>query len=172
MVEAGIPPGNSACPAKLYQELWIITREEAVKVSVSPRASDMVARVTIKGAIFKYPMDMPLSIPKATAAPMVTANPATPAGNGAVCPISCITSAPAAPENAMTDPTDKSMPPVSITIVMAIAARAVDAACRRIFITVFRLKKPADTMENHTNSIAVIAAMVKYRKLSSFSHRI
>ena len=144
-----------------------MTREECVTVNVSPRASDIVARVTINGAILRYPAAYPLISPKPAAAATVTVMPTMPASS-VEPPAACMAKAPAAPENATTEPTDRSIPPVSMIIVIAIAANALEAACLKRFMTVLKLKKPFETNANNTNSTAIIAAIVIYRKVSPF----
>src|SRR5215471_3865048 len=84
----------------------------------------MAPRVTMKGGILSDAMAAPVASPQrapaaiAVAMPRMIGAPAT------------MASAPATPDNAMTEPTDRSMPPDTITIVMPIAITIMTAVWR------------------------------------------
>src|SRR5215204_5977162 len=78
----------------------------------------------MKGGMRSAAMAAPFARPHA--APAATA-PKTPAAGGAP---PAIKSAPATPARAITDPTDRSMPPEAITTVMPIAMIVMTAVCR------------------------------------------
>ena len=87
-----------------------------------------VPNVTINGGIFSLVTARPLIKPPSSPTAMQTPSPAriTPSE----LPLAVIVNEPQTPASASNDPTDKSMPPDTITIVMPIAITVMTVVCR------------------------------------------
>ena len=145
--ETGTLPAMFDNPKYLKKSLPTIIREEFVIVNASPLAKAMVARVTINGAIFKYPIANPLIAPIATDVAITTNMPISPVAT-VFSPIACITIAPIAPARATVEPTERSILDVRMIIVIPIAARDKAADWRKIFMVVLKVKNLFETKEN------------------------
>ena len=98
----------------------------SVNTNVAPRSMVMVARVTINGCSFPLDISTPFKAP--------TTNPTIKATGIAIIestPLASIIAA-TAPENPKIEPTDKSIPPVSITKVIPVAITALIEVCLRM----------------------------------------
>ena len=86
-----------------------------LSIEASPRARNIIANVAMKGCTPKYWMRMPASNPNAVPESTMTTR-TTPAFQPEFASIT-----PATLENAITDPTDRSIPPVRMTKVIPTA---------------------------------------------------
>ncbi len=112
-----------------------------VSFSVRPRAANWVARVAIKALMWHTPTRTPLTSPTAAAASSVPRKPAMTACTGlALPPAAWIISAPTAGARAITEPAERSMPPVRMMSVMPMEQMDSAADCRIMFIIVESLR--------------------------------
>src|SRR6185312_9621293 len=110
-----------------------------------PRATPIIPRVTMKGIMLKPAMITPLTNPTAAPTPRVSAM-----ATAAECPFTSVV-APTTLARATTEPTLKSIPPLTMIMVIPSAPMATITVCRRISLQLVPEKKCKRTSELREN---------------------
>ena len=159
----GLPGVNvmiSFCPSQLNMSFSTMMRLAEVNLSVSPLARDMVASVIIKGLTLNMPINTPFNSPKSMAEAMVAAMPSM----APIAPLACVmTRAPITPESATLEPTERSIPPVSMMNVIPMATIASVEVCVIIFMAVETEKNAGVNKVNKATSMMSIPPRYQYR---------
>src|SRR5882672_6508661 len=116
----------------------------SVYTSVAPRKMVSPPRVAMNGARRAYPTNTPLNKP--SKAPTTSAAIIASAGGHSATE----NPAASAPLKASTDPTERSIPPARITVVIPKASRALTEICRRTLIRFVVARKVGDSSDSAT----------------------